>query len=67
MCDCDRAITSTNFQLYLQRAVEGFALAQRNKDKVVPFALDRPAEYIAFTTDPFLDTPPQGPAHLHMR
>ncbi|CAJ1330596.1 unnamed protein product [Effrenium voratum] len=56
--DDDRAITSTNFQLYLQRALEGFALAQRNKDKVVPFAVDRPAEYIAFTTDPFLFATP---------
>ena len=51
--DDPRAITSTNFQLY-QRALEGYALAQRLPDAVVHFSLYRPSEHLALTKEPFL-------------
>lgn len=51
--DDPRAITPTNFQLY-QRALEGYALAQRTPDAVVRFSLYRPSEHLALTKEPFL-------------
>jgi hypothetical protein len=40
------------------RALQGYALARRTLDKVVPFPVDRPASVLKFRHDPFLFPPP---------
>ena len=39
-------------------ALQGYALARRTLDKVVPFPVDRPASVLKFRHDPFLFPPP---------
>ena len=51
------SIHSQRFQSHLMRALEGYALARRFPDKVVPFPLDRPASFLKFNHDPFFFPP----------
>ena len=54
----DPPIHPQRFQNYLMIALEGFALARRSPEKIVPFHLDRPSSYLKFDHVPFLFPPP---------
>ena len=57
--DTDRSIHPQRFQAHLMHALEGYALAQRTPDEVVPFPLDRPSSYLKFSHAAFTFPPPQ--------
>ena len=54
--DTDRSIHPQRFQAHLMHALEGYALAQRTPDEVVPFPLDRPSSYLKFSHAAFTFT-----------
>ena len=43
-----KMITPRRFQSHLMRALEGYAVAQRNPNKVIPFNVDHPASFFKF-------------------
>ena len=45
------------FRTYLVRALEGYALAQRTLDVVVPFPIDDPTSFLPFTSTPMTFKP----------
>ena len=47
------SIHPQRFQAHLLRALEGYALARRTPEKVIPFPVDRPSEYFGFNPKPF--------------
>lgn len=49
-----KMITPRRFQSHLMRALEGYAVAQRNPNKVIPFNVDHPASFFKFTSNSLL-------------
>lgn len=49
-----KMISPKRFQPHLMRALEGYAVAQRNPNKVIPFNVDHPASFFKFSSNTLL-------------
>ena len=49
-----KMISPKRFQPHLMRALEGYAVAQQNPNKVIPFNVDHPASFFKFSSNTLL-------------